>query len=232
VAPHRHVRRGPGAPLARPPAAGPADRPRRPEGTPPATAAIAVDLLERAHDRWDAHLELVSETRLAEPIGAAAGPQYAEHTCAAYVLHMLDEFVHHGAEIAPLRDLWRWLRTTIGDDALVDRVARGDATVLAEFERTPPPADLVDRAAAYGRWELVVGLVERGAPVTTTGRTPLHVAAGAGELDVVRALLDHGADTTATDPEYHATPHQWAEFLGRPAVAAYLLEREGAGPGR
>ena len=43
-----------------------------PEGTPPATAAIAVDLLERAHDRWDAHLGLVSDARLAEPIGAAA----------------------------------------------------------------------------------------------------------------------------------------------------------------
>ena len=77
---------------------------------------------------------------------------------------MLDEFVHHGAEIALLRDLWRWQRITVGDDALVDRVVRGDASVLAEFERTPPPADLVDRAAAYGRWDLVVGLVERGAP--------------------------------------------------------------------
>ena len=47
---------------------------------------------------------------------------------------------------------------------------------------------------------------------------------------VSNLLLDHGADPTATDPEYHATPRQWAEFLGRPVVAAYLRER--AGPER
>ena len=87
-----------------------------PDGSPPATAAIAVDLLERAHSRWDAHLGLVTEARLAEPVGAVAGPQYADSTCAAYVLHMLDEFVHHGAEIALLRDLWRWQNTTVADE--------------------------------------------------------------------------------------------------------------------
>jgi hypothetical protein len=202
-----------------------------PDGTPPATAATAVELLERAHDRWDAHLGLVTEASLIEPIGAVAGG-YADRTRTAYVLHMLDEFVHHGAEIALLRDLWRWQRTTVGDDLLVDRVIRGDESVLAEFDRTPPPAGLVDYASAYGRWDLVIELVERGAPVTTTGRTPLHVAAGAGELAVVQSLLDHGADPTAIDPEYRATPQQWAEFLGRPVVATYLREREGtAGPG-
>ena len=200
-----------------------------PDGSPPATAAIAVDLLERAHDRWDAHLGLVTEARLAEPVGAVAGPQYADSTCAAYVLHMLDEFVHHGAEIALLRDLWRWRTITVGGDALVDRVVRGDASVLGDFDRMPPPADLVDHAAAYGRWDLAIGLLARGAPVTTTGRTALHLAAGAGELEVVRALLDRGADPRARDPEYHATPFQWAEFLGRPAVAAYLRARDGAG---
>jgi len=58
--------------------------------------------------------------------------------------------------------------------------------------------------------------------VSTTGRTPLHVAAGAGELDVVKLLLQHGADPGARDPMFQATPFQWAEFLNHPAVADHL----------
>jgi hypothetical protein len=196
-----------------------------PDGQPPATAAAAVALLERAHDRWDAHLGLVENERLDEVVGSVAGPEYADRTRAAYVLHMLDEFVHHGAEIALLRDLWRWQNTTIAVDPHVERVIRGDPGVLEAFTGDRPPADLVDHAAGYGRWDLVIGLVQRGAPVSTTGRTALHLAAGAGELAVVKVLLDHGADPTVTDPEYHATPLQWARFLRRTAVAEYLAGR-------
>jgi hypothetical protein len=78
-----------------------------PDPQPPATAAAALALLEQAHDRWDAHLAIVSEAALDEPIGSVAGPTYAASTRAAYVLHMLDEYIHHGAELALLRDLWR-----------------------------------------------------------------------------------------------------------------------------
>lgn len=196
-----------------------------PDEAPPATAEDAVALLERAHDRWDAHLSLAQDDRLDESVGPVAGPQYADRTRAAYVMHMLDEFIHHGAEIALLRDLWRWQNTTVVDDPQVERIIRGDSSVLAEFDVETPTSDLVDRAASYGRWHLVVGLVQRGAPITTTGRTPLHMAAGAGELEVVKILLDHGADPTATDPEFNATPLQWAEFLHRPPVAEYLIQR-------
>jgi hypothetical protein len=193
-----------------------------PDGAPPSSAAAAVALLERAHDRWDAHLGLVTEESLAAPVGAVAGPQYAERTRAAYVLHMLDEFIHHGAEIALLRDLWRWQHATVSDDPLVERIIRGDTTVLDDLHPATATAELVDAAAAYGRWDLLVGLVERGAPMSTAGRTPLHLAAGAGELEVVKVLLAHGADPGVTDPVFHATPLQWAEFLRHPAVAEHL----------
>jgi DinB superfamily/Ankyrin repeats (3 copies) len=196
-----------------------------PAAAPPATAAAALSLLDAAHDRWDAHLALASDDRLAEPVGPVAGPQYENRTRAAYVMHMLDEFIHHGAEIAMLRDLWRWQQTSVAEDPLVERVIRGDATVLDDLGSEQLTASLVDRAAAYGRWEIVVGLVERGATVSREGRTPLHLAAGAGELDVVKVLVAHGADPTATDPQFHATPQQWAAFLHRRAVVEFLASR-------
>ncbi len=194
-------------------------------GAPPATAPDAITLLERAHDRWDAHLDLATNDGLSESIGPVAGPEYADRTRAAYVLHMLDEFIHHGAEIALLRDLWRWQNTTVSRDPIAERVIRGDMSVLDELDGETPSSALVDQAAAYGRWDLVVGLVERGAPISATGRPPLHLAAGAGELEVVKTLLDHGADSTATDAAFHATPRQWAEFLHHPAVVDLLDER-------
>lgn len=196
-----------------------------PDGAPPTAAADAVALLDRAHDRWDAHLGLVTEEGLAEHVGPVAGPQYAERTRAAYVMHMLDEFIHHGAEIALLRDLWRWQNTTVAGEPLAERVVRGDSSVLDDLGEAAPTSDLVDHAARYGRWDLVIGLVERGAPIPATGRTPLHLAAGAGEVAVVKTLLDHGADPAATDPDFRATPLQWAAFLHREDVVDLLAGR-------
>ena len=86
-----------------------------PDGSPPATADAALALLDRAHARWDAHLALAVDELLAEPIGPVAGP-WAEASKAAYVLHMLDEFVHHSAEISLLRDLWYWSQRSRSSD--------------------------------------------------------------------------------------------------------------------
>lgn len=199
-----------------------------PDGAPPATAAEAVELLDRAHDRWDRHLALVSESSLRELIGPVGG-HYADHTRAAYVLHMLDEFIHHGAEIGVLRDLWAWQRT-LTDDPVVERVLRGDPSVLDDLGRDPETSvrdhpDLVARAASHSRWELVDGLLGLGFSPAAPGRTPLHLAAGAGELGAVRLLVEHGADPDATDPEFEATPLRWAEFLGRTEVAEWLRPR-------
>jgi hypothetical protein len=201
-----------------------------PAGAPPPTAAAAIALLERAHARWDAHLHLVTEESLGQKVGPAGGG-YADRTRTSYVLHMLDEFVHHGAEVSLLRDLWRWQRP-LGVDGPTELVMRGDAAVLDQLEGLTEhqASELVRVAASYARWDLVTALVDAGVPVDAGGQTSLHLAAGAGELDVVRTLVEHGADPTAEDPGFQANPAVWARFLHHDEVATWLDALPGPTP--
>ena len=54
------------------------------------------------------------------------------------------------------------------------------------------------------------------------GATPLHHAAWAGDLDLIRALLDAGADRTVVDLQYGTTPREWAEHAYQPEAERLL----------
>jgi hypothetical protein len=69
------------------------------------TAADVVAAIERAYAVWREALEATTDESLGEPIGPAAG-HYGEASRRSFALHILDEFIHHGAEIALLRDLY------------------------------------------------------------------------------------------------------------------------------
>jgi uncharacterized damage-inducible protein DinB len=189
-----------------------------PNGSPPPTAAAALLLLERAHQRWDAHLAIVTDEQLAERVGPVGG-QYADRTRTNYVLHMLDEYIHHGAEVALLRDLWRWQHPA-DTDVLRERTIRGDVSVVGDAGDRA--LELLALAADYSRWDLVASFVDAGISPNTGGHTPLHRAAIVGALDLVELLVDHGADVNARDPQFDATPLQWAQFTERVAVAEWL----------
>ncbi len=197
-----------------------------PGGLRPATAVAALDVLERAHARWRRHLTAVPADAFAERLGPIAGP-YAEGTIASFVLHMLDEFIHRGAELALLRDLHAATasgRAVSSGDPLVDAALR-DPAVLDGADAEEHPEALV-HAASVGRWDLVVTLARLGFPLGRPGeRTALHLAAGAGALHAVRVLVEHGADTGAVDPVFGATPLGWAQYFGAHEVAAYLGRR-------
>lgn len=55
-------------------------------------------------------------------------------------------------------------------------------------------------------------------------RTPLHTAAYKGHIDIVRALIDAGADTALRDPTYNTPPFVHAMHNHQDAVVALLLD--------
>lgn len=68
------------------------------------TAAEALDQLDRAYDQWSRGVERLRPRDLARPCGPSEGG-FAERPLAALVLHVNREVIHHGAEVALLRDL-------------------------------------------------------------------------------------------------------------------------------
>ncbi|ASU83388.1 DinB family protein [Nocardiopsis gilva YIM 90087] len=73
----------------------------------PATAEEALDRLQRAYTRWCEGVHALDADALAAPVGMAEPPQWADFPFAALALHINREVIHHGAEIALLRDLYR-----------------------------------------------------------------------------------------------------------------------------
>ncbi|MDT5013396.1 MAG: hypothetical protein QOH57_5013 [Mycobacterium sp.] len=68
-------------------------------------AATALAQLDDAYARWIRGVRALDGAALAQPVGPAEGP-YAEHPMSVLVLHINREMIHHGAEIACLRDLY------------------------------------------------------------------------------------------------------------------------------
>lgn len=80
----------------------------------PATDATeAIAQLEAAYAEWRGHLSQIDDATLRTLVGPVGGP-FTDSTRLAFVLHLADELIHHGAETALLRDLY---------------VARSDATL-------------------------------------------------------------------------------------------------------
>lgn len=69
------------------------------------TAGQALAQLDEAYERWHTGVRGLGAEGLARPCGPAEG-EYADHPLAALVLHINREAIHHGAEIALLRDLY------------------------------------------------------------------------------------------------------------------------------
>ncbi|MDT0301112.1 DinB family protein [Streptomonospora wellingtoniae] len=73
----------------------------------PGGADHALDRLERAHRRWRDEVRKLSGADFAAPVGAAEPAEWSQRPFAALALHVNREVIHHHAEIALLRDLYR-----------------------------------------------------------------------------------------------------------------------------
>ncbi len=135
-----------------------------------------------------------------------------------------------------------------GREAVKDLIRRGanvDLPVAAglgdmdDVRRLLPGATARDRhlalalAAQFGEVEIVRSLLDAGEdpnrynPVGCHSHsTPLHQAAAAGHLEVVRLLVERGARLDLKDTHWRATPAGWARHEGRKEVEAFLLAQD------
>ena len=104
--------------------------------------------------------------------------------------------------------------------APVEYARLGDVETLRRLVDADPSIARLDEvlvaAVDFRHHALVEWLLERGANVNArTGKgarqTPLHSAAWNGDLTMVALLVKAGADRTARDAQYDATPLGWAE---------------------
>ena len=113
------------------------------------------------------------------------------------------------------------------EPAQIFDLARQGADVLLDLVDAGLPVDLADHAgntllmlAAYhGHAGLTAGLAERGAAVdrlNAKGQAPLAGAVFKGADDVIRALVDHGADLDAGTPSARATAQMFGRELPEP----------------
>ncbi|MFI9845971.1 ankyrin repeat domain-containing protein [Nonomuraea sp. NPDC051941] len=122
--------------------------------------------------------------------------------------------------------------TLRGLDAAEAAIMRGDREQAGHLLSADPGLggqlltrrrDLLIRAAEYGRVpgvRLACGLgfdVNARLPATA-----LHKAARAGDLPMVRALVELGADPSVREHDYDATPLEWAQFAGQAEVVDFL----------
>ena len=213
--------------------------------SPPNAAAVARQLLaagadpnalaDMYDDRYDTLCMLVSSTP-----PALAGVQVP-------LVHAL---VNGGASVEPHgHGLWTSPLVTAlafgfldAAQALVQRGARVETLPAAAglglvdlTERLLPLASDDDRhralafAAQLGQLDIVRLLLDAGEDPNRFNpkgahahSTPLHQAAGAGHLAVVRLLVERGARLEVRDTIHSGTPLGWAEYGGRTEVARYL----------
>lgn len=72
----------------------------------PVTATGGIAYIESSYEAWTRLVASLSEDDVWAPNGPEFGP-WADTPKLSLIVHILDEFVHHAAEVALLRDLYR-----------------------------------------------------------------------------------------------------------------------------
>ncbi len=78
----------------------------RATATPSTTAKESVDVLYEHYRSWRDGVMSLDDASLERPVGESEG-KWGDRSMATLILHINREVMHHGAEIALLRDLYR-----------------------------------------------------------------------------------------------------------------------------
>jgi hypothetical protein len=132
--------------------------------------------------------------------------------------------------------------------SLIQHGARVNLTVAAALGRVEKARELLPHAireerqgalalaSQFGHTAVVQLLLDDGQdpdrynpPGFHSHSTPLHQAALAGHLDVVRLLVERGANLDMIDTLWKGTAIGWARHAGQSQVESYLLSQKGKG---
>jgi hypothetical protein len=134
----------------------------------------------------------------------------------------------HGGSHVPVK--WAVSAAANGEVRLLDYLLTHGADVNT---RTQYGESLLGVAAAAGQMEVARMLIARGARLDNrtdvTSETPLTEGAQMNHTDMVKLLLDHGADPGARDV-LDRTALDWAHENGNARMASLLLARNGERP--
>jgi len=202
-----------------------AENPVRNGRLPANIAEVTLALIKAGASQLDYTLMLVSSGRVARESGvqrelidvlvdAGADPNAA----------MLPALAHHEDD-AVERLLERGAQLTVLGAICTGR----DATALLETAGAEERQLAFAGAALYGNAPMLALLLGRGVELNAFSpegmhphATALHHAVASGSVDAVKVLVEAGAALDVRDRAYDGTPLEWAEYLEKTDVAAYL----------
>lgn len=187
----------------------------------PSTANEALAFLDQSFTLWRDGVRSLDDDALLGPLGPKGGP-HGDQSMAALVLHISREVMAHGAEVCLLRDLYRAQHDQ--EDPVVAAARRNDAGAVARLvdEGAAVRPSLLVEETGLRHWDVVRALAERGVRVDVGNPSALHYAAAAGKTEVIRLLLDRGADPHLVDPQFGMAAAAWAKHFGQDDAAAQL----------
>jgi Ankyrin repeats (3 copies) len=120
--------------------------------------------------------------------------------------------------------------TLAADQARMGQLRDRHPDIVAQARAARPA--LVVWAAVLGRADVVALLVNLGFDINAKGRsdgvgnteweTALHHAAGKGDLELARKLIELGADPDIRDTRFGGKPLGWARHFGQAETARFL----------
>ena len=134
---------------------------------------------------------------------------------------ILDELAAYGVN-TELTTIEQALRHTRSNDVdALDTLLDEHPDLLDDLRQAQPS---LCRNATSSDETVLRRLVDLGFDINdrTTTKTPLHHAAEAGDTDLARLLVEHGADPNLVDTHIGATPWGWANHNGHTRTAGYL----------